>query len=758
MMKSKNNATIVTRIIAIAVILSVLFSSLNPVNAKADETEVKFHDVVVDVTYNQTEARKLFTIINEFRQSEDAWFWTSDDDDADDTDKYYPQGLQDFKYDYALEKVAMQRAAEIAIRFEHFRPQGNSPDYACTDLGFPGRILLAENIAVGRSSAEAAMMAFREDKYKASGQPHRRTMLAKYTAIGIGYVKLNGVDYWVIDFGMATDEPESEPFNDTVELTIPMKDNYVKSVSAYVDFTVTEGETVSLDRIIPTFQPTSGFWKTKTRGIPVKNPLTFISADNEYISINENEIIGLKPGKGIITASLFDREFTIEISVEAKPEPVVPTPDPTPIPVNVIVVPYNPEDDIIPTENPTETVTHKTPVSSAAVTVDIPENTQNDAQNDTENENSDQTENAENPSQPEISEIPDQTETHDQTDVLETPDNTDVNELPENSDQNTQSPDNTTPQPADTTSQSDNNTATDTAENTDNTPAVPTDTTNTPSNTVPSNDTPSHTVPSTTTPSYTIPSSTIPSSTIPSYTVPSNDTSSTYVPSTTVPAYTGSNTTSNSGNALTNNSNVKTNDNSNSAAAKNSEDKKTSESTQNNEPKTSVKTNTDGSVTETIYTIGKNHIDIAVRNTSEDNTSVSAVNYAGTTGNKITITSAETTEKTFTISKYIKVGKKKYYITTIGRQILKGNTTVTKLKIGSKVATIEANAFKGNKKIKTVEITAKNLMTIETGAFSKLRSKVKFIIKGSSEDCERVKQLIIDSGVSKKARFEFKIS
>ena len=717
MKNSKTNTTIVTRILAIAVILSVLFSSLNPVNAKADETEVKFHDVVVDVTYNQTEARKLFTIINEFRQSEDAWFWTSDDDDADDTDKYYPQGLQDFKYDYALEKVAMQRAAEIAIRFEHFRPQGNSPDYACTDLGFPGRILLAENIAVGRSSAEEAMMAFREDKYKASGQPHRRTMLAKYTAIGIGYVKLNGVDYWVIDFGMATDEPESEPFNDTVELTIPMKDNYVKSVSAYVDFTVTEGETVSLDRIIPTFQPTSGFWKTKTRGIPVKNPLTFISADNEYISINENEIIGLKPGKGIITASLFDREFTIEITVEAKPEPVVPTPDPTPIPVNVIVVPYNPDDDIIPGQNPSVTETPTTPVTSAAVTVEIPADSENDQQNETPG----QAENTEIPDQAETSETLNQTSNTDQTENTETPDNSDTNEQPEN------------------------NTVTDTAETTDD---IPSETTDIPSNTMPSNDTPSYIVPTNDTPSYT---------------VPLYDTQSTYVPSTTVPTYKNadttdysnqnynsqnSSTTTNSDNNITKNTNVN----------KNSDDQKTSASTQNLKPKTSVKTNTDGSVTETSYTITKNLIDITVRNTSEDNASELTVNYAGTTGNKIAMTSAETTKKTFTVSKYIKAGKKKYYVTTIGSQIMKGNTTVTKLKIGSRVTTIEANAFRGNKKIKTVEITAKNLITVETGAFSKLRSKVKFIIKGSLEDCERVKQLIIDSGVSKKARFEFKIS
>ena len=67
-------------------------------------------EISMDVTFNQTEARAMLDRINDFRTGSDAWYW-----DQTDTNKVYVTGLSTLEYDYELEKVAMQRAAEIVI-------------------------------------------------------------------------------------------------------------------------------------------------------------------------------------------------------------------------------------------------------------------------------------------------------------------------------------------------------------------------------------------------------------------------------------------------------------------------------------------------------------------------------------------------------------------------------------------------------------------------------------------------------------------
>lgn len=67
--------------------------------------------------------------INAFRTGGDAWYWNSSDSQKIQTGKLSP-----LAYSYDLEKVAMQRAAEIALTFEHTRPDGSSCFTAADDL------------------------------------------------------------------------------------------------------------------------------------------------------------------------------------------------------------------------------------------------------------------------------------------------------------------------------------------------------------------------------------------------------------------------------------------------------------------------------------------------------------------------------------------------------------------------------------------------------------------------------------------------
>ena len=68
-----------------------------------------------------TEARSMLQLINEFRTGDDAWYWNSDNRTV--TKK---TGLGRLQYDEELEAVALVRAKELAVLFDHTRPDGTS--------------------------------------------------------------------------------------------------------------------------------------------------------------------------------------------------------------------------------------------------------------------------------------------------------------------------------------------------------------------------------------------------------------------------------------------------------------------------------------------------------------------------------------------------------------------------------------------------------------------------------------------------------
>ena len=86
---------------------------LMPVNARAAGELTK---VYVNGTYDQTGARNMLSMINEFRtdvgteRGDQAW-WL--DPEGSGT-KVEVSGLDELVYDYRLEEIAMQRAAELA--------------------------------------------------------------------------------------------------------------------------------------------------------------------------------------------------------------------------------------------------------------------------------------------------------------------------------------------------------------------------------------------------------------------------------------------------------------------------------------------------------------------------------------------------------------------------------------------------------------------------------------------------------------------
>ena len=106
-------------------------------------------------------------------------------------------GLGPLTIDQSLVNSATVRAGEIAVYFDHTRPNGRDCFSAFTECGV-NYSYAGENIAAGQRSPEAVVEAW----MNSSG--HKANILSpNFTRIGVGYVKISGttyVHYWVQNF------------------------------------------------------------------------------------------------------------------------------------------------------------------------------------------------------------------------------------------------------------------------------------------------------------------------------------------------------------------------------------------------------------------------------------------------------------------------------------------------------------------------------------------------------------------------------
>lgn len=188
----------IARIVSLMIVIVCFFSSVPFADAASNIV-----DAQVGVEFDQTGARAMLPLLNDFRLHGDdgtgsPWYWSSNN-----VTKIYPNAKA-LSYDYTLEAIAMQRCVEAAISYSHTRPDGSR--YS-TVPGFTAYYNRGENICVGFSyldTAQSAMDIFRESYYNYSGQGHRRNMLADYTSVGVAHVYYNGCHYWVQEFGTPT--------------------------------------------------------------------------------------------------------------------------------------------------------------------------------------------------------------------------------------------------------------------------------------------------------------------------------------------------------------------------------------------------------------------------------------------------------------------------------------------------------------------------------------------------------------------------
>ena len=340
---------------------------------EGDETAVV--TVTFDVTYFQTEARSMLEMINEFRTSEtDAWAW-----DETDTEKVYYTDLGELSYSYALEEVAMQRAAEIALFCSHTRTDGSdnldafayvdldasdySYTYSYTDGTYTYIVTYGpgENIAYGAStandgvvedtietnedgedvvvsdeyfaSAEEAFEAWLEEDYGYDGQGHRRNMLGDYNAIGIACAYCNGGYFWVQVLGYVDDEAddaeaeaegaegaesdEVEANDSVTTVTVDVSADYVM-VSSVVPDSESYILTVGETAETPTvlvFLENEA--SATTEGLVVATATASWTSSNEgVVAIAEDgSIVGVSTGTATLTATVLGYEVSITVEV-----------------------------------------------------------------------------------------------------------------------------------------------------------------------------------------------------------------------------------------------------------------------------------------------------------------------------------------------------------------------------------------------------------------------------------------------------------
>ncbi len=158
------------------------------------------NSTTVYVTYYQSKAKDLRTLINNFRTGNNAWLWQSDG-----TIYKYNQAdtvsLGTLAWDSKLESVAKQRAAELAYSYSHTRPNGQSDAALAASYGYSGTVI-TEDIGYGSSSAQVMFDAFAEEDADYSGQGHRSDLLRpSATKVGIACALCGNRYYWVIVTG-----------------------------------------------------------------------------------------------------------------------------------------------------------------------------------------------------------------------------------------------------------------------------------------------------------------------------------------------------------------------------------------------------------------------------------------------------------------------------------------------------------------------------------------------------------------------------
>ena len=279
-----------------AIVLSILMMMSVALSTTISAFAANATTVSVIGTYGQTDARKMTSAVNSFRAGKDAWYWNSNN-----KTKHTCSGLKSLTYDYDLERVAMQRAAEIAVVWSHTRPNGQS----CFTAYNYNSSTMGENIAAGSSTWEATLKQWREDDDNYVGQGHRRSMLSnQFTAIGIAHFVCNGVHYWVQEFAASTHNTKATTANNSnTAVPVCITNTAITGATlqlASSNVNATAGKAVALPSAT-CMLTVANHWPSG-RAIPVKVTPAWTVSNTSVATVSGNNVTGKKAGTATLTA------------------------------------------------------------------------------------------------------------------------------------------------------------------------------------------------------------------------------------------------------------------------------------------------------------------------------------------------------------------------------------------------------------------------------------------------------------------------
>ncbi len=275
--------------------------------------------VQVEATYYQTDVRRMGKMINDFRTSTtDAWYWNKDG-----TKTVYNSGsntkLGTLTYDYDLEAIAMQRAAEIALNWAHTRPNGER----CFTATSNGHCSYAENIAIGYSSVDAVFTGWQEKDDAYDGQGHRRNMLnSELKSVGVGYAVVNGVQCWVQEFSYFT--YNTVPVTDRdgkKSVSVELLNSNLSSVKAVQSQSIVStlvGGNIELPTIDTTIM-LKNTW-SHVGDIPVTTSYEWNIENTDVAKIEDGRIIGVSEGTTQLTTTVLDKKVVVTVNILSQEE------------------------------------------------------------------------------------------------------------------------------------------------------------------------------------------------------------------------------------------------------------------------------------------------------------------------------------------------------------------------------------------------------------------------------------------------------
>ncbi len=311
----------------------------------------ELYDVTIEGTYHQSDAYSMLAMVNKFRTAEIDYNdgntpWAYDEDGnkkASNVWSYYDEsghrqyvtGLKELKWDSELEEIAMQRAAEIAVRFEHERPNGKSYN---TVISSSGKTATGENIVASNDieanpafnvkeelfDAKAAFESWREDSCDYNGQGHRRNMLGTtYTAVGIACFEHNGVRYWAMELGSATNEISGlDDAKKAVSVSIAKSYiDYYKFVIQDEDLSKSIKNNKSISLPVTCTVRIKGLCFNPSLQVSLGN--WFIKSGSDVVKLDGNTVTGLKAGTAVLTNTALGKEVAYTITVKDKDTPTI---------------------------------------------------------------------------------------------------------------------------------------------------------------------------------------------------------------------------------------------------------------------------------------------------------------------------------------------------------------------------------------------------------------------------------------------------